>query len=1449
MKNKKHYLKRILLPLSLSSAITPMFLIGLSAKFNDSPTLPSETHLTPKDKANKTYDWEKQYTDLANWENKVELNAELKEQINKFYTSKLYNDLYKPVLHSDFDVFIETDYKDIIDHIITKHKQLLGDKNLIFYESFDKWKERTNTIGYIQLKSNIIKTLEAIVLAKYTTTKPTTEATYDLDDYLNNTNYTTMLNNFKTFYSQEKEFIKEYYTTFLEYYANIVDGSNRKGFYSHIDTLINFNNPAVLWETDDINNQITKTKEILEKQQEEFKKLNAEYKTKVETIDKQNWVREQLVRYSPDLSNFYISHTGDLKIYNKKDDAIFKPYSKNAQNPLQIGLGDINVSYNYSSNNDYSHTMTNQFIDYLEKIINNVSLNLNNAYTWDVKNNIMDVLILNRYIKLPNLIHNNQKLNSYVDNVINSIQIANGFVELFTRNNSNFLYLYNNSTNNPTIPKNQDLEGVIDYIDNLKTFLNQVGMEALDNINGLNNNSWFRNTLQGDANFYYIYGSVFNKNKSSTTSPDRYETYEYQTDPSKKDFYSSVVDWYKEINTYYKEHFLDTNTASVDNFKKYLKLLDVINYIANNSTYISSPISGVSSLSIKSADNLYFYKIHLDSLKEILNTNGGYEKYYSDERIDIEEQTILLSDYLSNKKTISLDIFNKGIYYGYTNTNTNTRTYDWPTEYPNHSKFSSISYQGGLFDTQVLSKYNGFISKGEFDKLEETEKEKYKTNTLAKDEMYWWVLEKVWDNIKDFIQNTKTVEQYNIKSKWYESVDKLYSDKESSKKWVEFILSLRNEFVYENLTDELNRQLFSTSMYQELKKVKILPNDINISQYYDRLIETKNNLNLEYQNLNNNVPKLIKALELAQTVKDSDKYANADTQKQQIFDLFFNAYKSQITGGKLSANITNSQLLQELDTIDFIIKMLGAESTIETTSNIQLDDLRNALTSLTDSLKTKIENEITIPETDENWNYDDLKTKKDILMSDLTSIKESVQNDDYSNLIAKITLLNTKTNELKDLQDTLVIENTAKDLVVSAANEELKGALKTANANHKHNLDLINIYISELTKERTVEETPKADASTNTEETENVERLKETLKQHTDIIKKLIDDKINTLSQKHSQIVAHIQTLKDSGVNVDDLEHLVNIVNGDFETIKFDREITFDDNNNISKDNLDLTNGYINTTDNNLAILNDNVSVLMEALETFKTNPLILQEFNKELNASNEELFNKKYQKVLIKVLGKVNTENVEETPNGNENTEELETLKQNHKELLNRLFTDKFNDLVQKHLWIKQTIDLLRENNVNVDDLIAVANQAGTNLEEIKQSTFNDDETLKDDVDLITINNKVILLDDKLQPLTAITLTLKETLDKFKESNLTLQEFNKELLNSNTPLPLFDKKYQKALIKALSKELKTNNVDVNVKEPKVNKNNTVLVLIFISLLCVLIGSTTLLTISSYKKL
>lgn len=1434
MKNKKHYLKRILLPLSLSSAITPMFLIGLSAKFNDSPTLPSETHLTPKDKANKTYDWEKQYTDLANWENKVELNAELKEQINKFYTSKLYNDLYKPVLHSDFDVFIETDYKDIIDHIITKHKQLLGDKNLIFYESFDKWKERTNTIGYIQLKSNIIKTLEAIVLAKYTTTKPTTEATYDLDDYLNNTNYTTMLNNFKTFYSQEKEFIKEYYTTFLEYYANIVDGSNRKGFYSHIDTLINFNNPAVLWETDDINNQITKTKEILEKQQEEFKKLNAEYKTKVETIDKQNWVREQLVRYSPDLSNFYISHTGDLKIYNKKDDAIFKPYSKNAQNPLQIGLGDINVSYNYSSNNDYSHTMTNQFIDYLEKIINNVSLNLNNAYTWDVKNNIMDVLILNRYIKLPNLIHNNQKLNSYVDNVINSIQIANGFVELFTRNNSNFLYLYNNSTNNPTIPKNQDLEGVIDYIDNLKTFLNQVGMEALDNINGLNNNSWFRNTLQGDANFYYIYGSVFNKNKSSTTSPDRYETYEYQTDPSKKDFYSSVVDWYKEINTYYKEHFLDTNTASVDNFKKYLKLLDVINYIANNSTYISSPISGVSSLSIKSADNLYFYKIHLDSLKEILNTNGGYEKYYSDERIDIEEQTILLSDYLSNKKTISLDIFNKGIYYGYTNTNTNTRTYDWPTEYPNHSKFSSISYQGGLFDTQVLSKYNGFISKGEFDKLEETEKEKYKTNTLAKDEMYWWVLEKVWDNIKDFIQNTKTVEQYNIKSKWYESVDKLYSDKESSKKWVEFILSLRNEFVYENLTDELNRQLFSTSMYQELKKVKILETDINISQYYDRLMETKNNLNLEYQNLNNNVPKLIKALELAQSVAGSDKYTQADTNKQQMFDLFFNTYKTQITDNKLSANITNSQLLQELDTIDFIIKMLGAESTIETTSNIQLDDLRNALTSLTDSLKTKIENEITIPETDENWNYDDLKTKKDILMSDLTSIKESVQSDDYSGLIAKINLLNTKTNELKDLENTLVIENTAKDLVIATTNDELKQTLKTANDNHKHNLDLINIYISELSKE-VVDNSEELN-----EKSEKIQELEAKLQQHKDILNSLLNDKYNHLKQTHLWLKEQIQTLKDVNVVVDDLERFANETNSSLENIK---TIMFNDDETL-KDDLDVinVNNLMNLLESNLTPTNALVDLLMEVLEEFEPNDLTIQEFNKELNNSNEKLLNKKYQKALIKTLTKkLNTEN-EDT-----------ITREEHKNTLNRLFDDIFDDRLtifkQKHSQLVGYIQTLKDSGVNVDDLIAVANQINTKLEEIKTNTFNEDETLKDDIDLTAINNKLIELDDKLQPLTAITLTLKETLDKFKESNLTLQEFNKELLNSNTPLPLFDKKYQKALIKALSKELKTNNVDVNVQKPKVNKNNTVLVLIFISLLCVLIGSTTLLTISSYKKL
>lgn len=338
-------------------------------------------------------------------------------------------------------------------------------------------------------------------------------------------------------------------------------------------------------------------------------------------------------------------------------------------------------------------------------------------------------------------------------------------------------------------------------------------------------------------------------------------------------------------------------------------------------------------------------------------------------------------------------------------------------------------------------------------------------------------LEYISDEIKNsYIQKMTDVEDLNLIFNQAETLNN------KARSIIEFLDELKNELVDINYLDSENKEDFDElynkySNYFDQKKLTNI--EINLDEIKSKLTELKNNFNgskriefaktaiTNYINnlkvsdeinnklnilvnnltrynefktfnediikLNKNINRLIERFNEISEIKNSDKYRNASSEKQEKFDSIFNNFSAILLNSKLitfeTFDATNSEIDQTIN------KMLNIEDTLEDTDedilNNKKKELKEAVISdgiFTNEMIKKLEFLI-----ESVTNYQELEMFKNKLSSIQTLNKELL------NILKNISIIKTTdkfNNATDESKEEFIQRESLKD--VSYENQKIK---------------------------------------------------------------------------------------------------------------------------------------------------------------------------------------------------------------------------------------------------------------------------------------------------------------------------------------------------------------------------------------------------------------------------
>ncbi|MCT4469996.1 hypothetical protein [Mycoplasma sp. HS2188] len=761
-----------------------------------------------------------------------------------------------------------------------------------------------------------------------------------------------------------------------------------------------------------------------------------------EVNEKKAWAASQVLN-NLSTSEYSTKRYKNLAIFTDRADVLTKYISRrkftSSNASIQKTLDDNDLILNLfdadNNINSITRMSSNWFSLFFSLLItqeNDLYLNQQNAYNHDIYLKYEAPI---DFLTLATGWHSYESSNPYSRlNLTPLYEPAPVILNLLRHNNSDM-----------PVKKRKDNEFRQTVLKNYSQYINFIN--NLDSELVVNKEFFNTYNLGNTVNFHtnvaaHISDSLLVEKDENDNANDTYHSF--------KLLIKKVVDWYDET-------YIKTRQNTIDNWKKYKHLLEIIYLIIRSNLLVHKITNESHEISIENISNNYFQNLIVENINKYIQDHGSYQALFDNIIVTDAEDREKDVHILDKIKTLNdLSPYGKEIFYSYLDNS--TYIYGWPENYPGYSKFSSLYYLYLPFNVEVRSKYNGFINKGEYDRLTPDEQDKYKENTLGQDNLYWMIIEKIDKHLKDKINSIRTFEEYHEFEPWFIDLTNLYSNDELSGKFVDFIISLRNNKLYDNFTDELNN-LIMPDLFSKLNNVEIKNSDTKIQQYYDRLYETSQIKLEDFANVSKNLPKFIAALSKAREVKASEKYtgSDVDSSKKAIFDLFINQYEGQLTDSKLNSLLTNKQLLNEIDTIDFVIKLLDPESQVESTNTINVDTLKRILNQELDSYLTKIDENIAILPTTDEWNTDDLKNTKRALINKINEHKDSInEKNDLDSLFTLIKPIAALESEIQKFDESNKVET----LIINKLNTlptDIKDELKAANKTNAHNTDLISI--------------------------------------------------------------------------------------------------------------------------------------------------------------------------------------------------------------------------------------------------------------------------------------------------------------------------------------------------------------------------------------------------------
>ncbi|MBW0594964.1 hypothetical protein MALH04_00738 [Mycoplasma anatis] len=276
-----------------------------------------------------------------------------------------------------------------------------------------------------------------------------------------------------------------------------------------------------------------------------------------------------------------------------------------------------------------------------------------------------------------------------------------------------------------------------------------------------------------------------------------------------------------------------------------------------------------------------------------------------------------------------------------------------------HNKITKIANE--IFNENNLTKFKQMIQSLEYisDEIKNSYIEKI---TVSED------LDLIFNQVETLNNKSKTMIDFLDELK-NELVDINYLDSENKNTFDELFKKCLSYFNNKKLTnieinfDEIKNQLIELkNNFNGNKRIKNIKNNItnyisnlNISNEINNKLNTiVNNLtrynefetfNEQIVKLDQNINKLIKRFNEVNETKNSDKYKNASSEKQEKFNSIFHTFSTILLNGKLivfeTFDTTNSQIDQTIN------KMLNIENTLEDTDE---DILNNWKTELKQSV-------------------------------------------------------------------------------------------------------------------------------------------------------------------------------------------------------------------------------------------------------------------------------------------------------------------------------------------------------------------------------------------------------------------------------------------------------------------------------------------------------------------
>ncbi|MCS4537042.1 hypothetical protein NXS15_02810 [Mycoplasma sp. CSL7475-4] len=979
----------------------------------------------------------------------LSLNESNLQKVKDFKNTKRF-ELYKKVMGKDFTNFIKYDLKPFIDSIAgdsALQESWQGEDKLINL-TFDKLNASNLLLN--DFRSNLIKLIEASV------DKLLNKNNVVDDEYNNSDLFEKILEQYKKLYKNStfrdafKKFVikyNEYLKLINENYKVPVNGEPNPKIIS-TDYLQNanyylFSLPPSLFTLENLttDKMSEKLSGIYEDLATNFFDAQIQtFPTSREVNEKKAWAAEQ-VKNDFETNGYTIKATKRLAVFEDRIDVLANYISREKikSSTIEIFLYSGELVFNLFNSTDFTSTLTwsytQGFFSLFRVLLtqeNDIKLNQRNAYNYDIYSKYEAPVDL---LALASGWHTYHPWQTYEKTNLRPLyQPPSWILDLLSNNNENL----------PVISR-KDNEFKQIFLKNYSQYINFINNVDLTSV--YLGSVFIDKNISSISSYYKpyavdIYNSLLVVKDENDNDNDTYHAF--------KGLIKKIVDWYDET-------YIKTGQNTFDNWNKYSNLLNRIYLILRSNLVVDRISNETNPLTITNVSNNYFQNLVVENITKYIQDNGSYQALFDNIEVNADEDGEKKVPILEKIEILNnLNPYTDNIRSSYWKNGTNIN--GWPEDYPGLTKFSSLFVLSFPLNTQVKSKYNGFLNKGEYDLLTTDEQNKYIQNTLGQDDAYWMIIETMDKHLKDKIQSIATFEQYRKFKPWFDDLTNLYSNDELSGKFVDFIISLRNNVPYDNFTDELN-DLLKPDLYSKLKAVKIKDNDTKIQQYYDRLYEASQIKLEDFANVSKNLPKFIAALSKAREVKASEKYtgSDVDSSKKAIFDLFINQYEHQLTDSKLNSLLTNKQLLNEIDTIDFVIKLLEPNSEVESTNTINVNTLKEILNQELDSYLTRIDENIAILPTTDEWNTDDLKNTKQALINKINEHKDSInEKNDLDSLFTLIKPITALESEIQKFDESNKVET----LIINKLNTfpaEIKDELKAANKNNAHNMDLINI--------------------------------------------------------------------------------------------------------------------------------------------------------------------------------------------------------------------------------------------------------------------------------------------------------------------------------------------------------------------------------------------------------